>query len=91
MGFKSVGEFAPFTRYFDIAPQIEAFQQRFDDTQGFFPQQLLTHYASSSLTDRGRQEHRYCSDFVSSVEEALRLSVCRSTATVVVRICIPER
>ena len=67
-----------------------------DDAQIFFPQQLtaqqlLTHCASSSMTDRGRQQQRYCSGFISGVEEALRLSVSGSTATVAVRICIPDQ
>ena len=71
-------------------------QEDVDDAQIFFPQQLtaqqlLTHCASSSMTDRGRQQQRYCLGFVSGVEEALRLSVSGSTATVAARICIPER
>ncbi|MGB5465412.1 MAG: Rap1a/Tai family immunity protein [Sedimenticolaceae bacterium] len=71
-------------------------QEGVDDAKSFFPQQLtaqqlLTHCASSSMTDRGRQRQRYCSGFVSGVEEALRLSVSGSTATEAERICIPER
>jgi hypothetical protein len=75
---------------------IAAAQEGVDDAQSFFPQQLtahqlLTHCASSSMTDRGRQQQRYCSGFVSGVEEALRLSVSGSSAAVAVRICIPDR
>ncbi|MGB5198621.1 MAG: Rap1a/Tai family immunity protein [Sedimenticolaceae bacterium] len=71
-------------------------QEGVGDAQRFFPQQLtaqqlLTHCASSSMTDRGRQQKRYCSGFVSGVEEALRFSVSSSAATVAVRICVPER
>mgnify|MGYP001545127569 CR=1 len=66
------------------------------DAQSFFPQQLtaqqlLTFCASSSMTDRGRQQRRYCSGFVSGVEEALRLSVSGSSAAVAERICIPDQ
>lgn len=71
-------------------------QEGVDDAQVFFPQQLtaqqlLTHCASSSMTDRGRQQRQYCSGFVSGVEEALRLSVPGSIATVAAQICIPEQ
>lgn len=67
-----------------------------EDSQSFFPQrlsarELLTHCASSSMTDRGRQQQRYCLGFVSGVEEALRLSLPDgSTASPAARICVPE-
>ncbi len=67
-----------------------------DDSESFFPQrltaqELLTHCASSSMTDRGRQQQRYCLGFVSGVEEALRLSVSSGSPTsAAVRICVPE-
>lgn len=50
------------------------------ETETYFPQQLsarelLLYCASGSLTDRGRQRQRYCSGFVSGVEEAIRLAM----------------
>ena len=65
------------------------------EDESFFPQQLtaqelLTHCASSYMTDRGRRQQRYCLGFVSGVEEALRLSVSSGSPTsVAMRICVP--
>lgn len=69
-------------------------QDQATDTLTYFPQQLsardlLVHCASSSLTDRGRERRRYCSGFVSGVEEATRL--LGTAAGPPVPLCIPAR
>jgi len=48
------------------------------DVEQYFPQQisaeeLLRYCASSTLTKLGRERRKYCSGFVSGVEESLRL------------------
>jgi hypothetical protein len=65
-------------------------QQQGGDDEVYFPerltaQELLAHCLSSSLTDRGRQQQRYCWGFVSGVEEALRLSSDPGT----IAFCVP--
>jgi hypothetical protein len=69
-------------------------QESTGEAETYFPQQLsagdlLVHCASSSLTDRGRERQRYCSGFVSGVEEATRL--LGTAAEPPLRLCIPAR
>ena len=66
-----------------------------ETSQPIFPQQLtarnlLSHCASSSLTDLGRTRQRYCWGFISGVEESVRLQLQKSPVTVAQKICVPE-
>lgn len=65
-----------------------------DATQPIFPQQLtardlLTYCTSSSLTDLGRKRQRYCSGFISGVEETIRLPMHASGYPVALKTCVP--
>jgi hypothetical protein len=65
-----------------------------DDAEDFFPQrltaqELLRHCVSSSMTDRGRQQQRYCFGFVSGVEEGLRLSASGLRGRTPAPFCVP--
>lgn len=56
------------------------------DNEDYFPQQisaeqLLRYCASSTLTKLGRERRKYCSGFVSGVEESLRLLGPRQDAS----------
>jgi hypothetical protein len=72
-----------------------AAQEQGSVSEVFFPQQLsarelLVHCAASPLTDRGRQRLRYCSGFVSGVEEAVRW-LMQGSLSPAYRFCIPPR
>ena len=59
-----------------LAPGLVAGEQP-DENGRYFPQQLTAHdllyaCASSSLTSQGRERQRYCTGFISGVEEAIR-------------------
>ena len=59
-----------------LLPTLAAGEQP-DDNGRFFPQKLtaqdlLYACASSSLTSKGRERQRYCTGFISGVEETLR-------------------
>ena len=65
-----------------------------DRVDTVFPQQLsartlMTYCASSSLTDRGRQQQRYCAGFVSGIEEAVRLLHLGSPPSPSLSLCVP--
>lgn len=58
----------------------------------FFPQQmtakaLMTTCASSYMSSSGRQRQKYCSGFISGVEESIRLL---DKQTIVPKICLPN-
>lgn len=64
-------------------------------SQPIFPQQLtardlMTHCASSSLTDLGRTRQRYYWGFISGVEETLRLPQTASSRPAEQKICVPK-
>lgn len=62
------------------------------DTETFFPQKmtakdLMFACASSSLSSKGRQRQKYCSGFISGVEESTRLL---TGLTIEPKICLPR-
>ena len=64
------------------------------ETETLFPQQLsakglIAYCASSSITQRGRQQQRYCAGFVSGVEESLRLLRMNSPENSYSSLCVP--
>ncbi len=64
-------------------------------SEDYFPQQLsakdlLYACASSALTSRGRERRRYCSGFISGVEEALRLLAQQSTSAEIEKPCLTK-
>ncbi len=66
-----------------------------ENNQPIFPQQLtahdlMTHCASSSLTELGRTRQRYCWGFISGVEETVRLPLLRSSQPFAQKICVPK-
>lgn len=64
-------------------------------SQPIFPQQLtardlMTHCASSSLTELGRTRQRYCWGFISGVEETVRLPQTAASQPGAKKICVPK-
>ncbi len=62
------------------------------EKDSYFPQQmtaqkLLTTCSSSYMTQTGRQRQRYCSGFISGVEESTRL---QEKAAIIHKICLPK-
>ncbi len=60
--------------------------------KSFFPQQmtakaLMTTCASSYMSSTGRQRQKYCSGFISGVEESIRLL---GKQTIAPKICLPK-
>ena len=62
-------------------------QSTTDEKEQYFPKKLTAHQllnlcAASSLTSGGRNRKRFCTGFVSGVEETLRLLRIRSSTEV---------
>ncbi len=71
-----------------------AAQEQPEDTDGYFPQQITAKElkllcAASGLTSTGRERRRYCSGFVSGVEEGVRLLDRQQTGSGRPSLCIP--
>lgn len=69
-------------------------QEQTPDTDGYFPQQITAKElkilcAASALTSTGRERRRYCSGFVSGVEEGVRLLERQQTGSTRPSLCIP--
>lgn len=69
-----------------------AFAEEKTEMDSFFPQQmtakeLMVTCASSYMTSTGRQRKKYCSGFISGVEEATRL---QSKLAITPPICLPK-
>lgn len=60
------------------------FPQRLD------AQALLYSCNASAITNRGRENRRYCSGFISGVEEAARLLRDDNAGTAAAQICMPS-
>lgn len=68
-----------------------AFAEEKTEGESFFPQkmtakELMLTCASSYMTSKGRQRKKYCSGFISGVEEATRL---QSKLAANQKICLP--
>lgn len=78
-----------------LASAASLAQDPTQEPEKYFPQQMTAkdlslYCASSSMTDRGRQRQKYCSGFVSGVEEAVRLLAKQSASSQFSKICLPQ-
>ena len=69
-----------------------SFAEEKTEWESFFPQKmtakaLMVTCASSYMTSTGRQRQKYCSGFISGVEESIRLL---GKQTIVPKICLPK-
>ena len=81
--------------FFLLAWEPALAKEKTETSQPIFPQQLtarnlLTHCASSSLTELGRTRQMYCWGFISGVEETVRLPLQTSSQPIAQKVCVPE-
>lgn len=72
-----------------------AAQSTADEQEQYFPKKLTAHQllnlcAASSLSSSGRNRKRFCTGFISGVEETLRLLRIQSSLQSLPAICLPD-